>query len=125
MGIYVREQDADSIAYGCNDWEKSSGRKYLNGTWLNTKLLVLDNDFAQLILDTHSTTLIDTIDKVRLLTLDQIENSVVTGIIGWSCTPVITTTYSVYYKKTNGVTISTDADYAKNAKNTHVIIYIG
>ena len=125
MGIYVREQDADSIAYGCNDWEKSSGRKYLNGTWLNTKLLVLDSDFAQLILDTHSTTLIDTIDKVRLLTLDQIENSVVTGIIGWSCTPVITTTYSVYYKKTNGVTISTDADYAKNAKNTHVIIYIG
>ena len=124
-GYYVREQDEDSTKYGCNDWGKSSGRKYLNGEWLNTKLSVLDSDFTQLILDTYKSLFDTTIDKVRLLSIEQMESSAVSGIIGWSIDPVDTTTYSVWYKKTNGVTIRTDADYANEAKNSHVVIYIG
>lgn len=121
MGIYVKEKDIDSVTYGCNKWETSSSRKYLNGSWLDT-LKALDDDFEKLILETHSPTLLDTLDSVRLLTIEQINSSVVSGITGWTMDPVITTTYSVYYRHSNGNYLG---EYAKESKNSHVVIYIG
>ena len=118
--IYVKEKDINAIQYGLNMWSTSSSRSYLNGSWLNA-LINTDSDFGSMITSVYSETLDGTIDKVRLPTLEQMNDSVV-AMSGWSCIPVEDTTYSLYYRSTHGVDSTA---YAKAEKNSHIIIHIG
>lgn len=120
MGIYAKEKDTNAVLYGSNIWATSSSRAMLNGSWLNN-LIASDSAFGRMIISTHSPTFDGTIDKVRIPTIDQMDAANV-KVTGWSCIPLLNTSYSVYYRDNLG---RDRGDYAKEKKNSHVIIHIG
>lgn len=124
LGIYVKETNIDSTKYGCNYWANSSSRKYLNTTWLNM-LKAKHAGFGSMILNTESQVLNETNDTVRLPTLEQMQDITVTEMTGWTMTPDINTSYSLYLRYTSYGKIYEKIDYAYKMYDSHVVIHIG